>query len=495
MKKYLLVALSMALALGFAAPSFAIHAAIPAETTPIVAAKDVQIQLEGEIRIRGWYEDNITNADGAKALVGRPYEGGSMSWYDQRVRLAIDTRIGDNVSGRIHLENTSAYSADNYLWGETSTVGAAGAGGSKRTTDLRFLEAWIAYTGKGLLGVPAGIRVGHMPTVIGEGVFFDHRRYGNDAILFFVEPAKGTEINLLTAKLFESTATDNTNDVDLNSLMLTHKLDKDNTLGLNWSIINSRDMDGADGGVGPPATTPTIGTALYRMPGAGASGAVSNYRDATLNLHNVGLSARGKVSDIGYKATVDFQFGKVKDMIGAIDDVKFSGYGVTLGANYKLDPVTLRANFVYGSGDDNTDGKNKAFQTFVGNVIDPNLPTVVYGWRVDTAAGSGIRGTGIANTTAYNLGATYSPLKDLTLDFDYYLLRASEKLTATGFGSDKEIGSELNLKASYRLARNLTYSINSGILFAGDFYETGVAGVTNDAKNAVVFQHQIVLRF
>lgn len=502
MKKYLALALSMMFVLGIAGSAFAIHASIPAETTGVVGAKDVQIQIEGELRTRGWYEENISsggviNNKAVKATTGRPYDTGSMSWYDQRVRLAIDAKIADNVSGRVHLENGGNQS-DHYIWGTTNTANNAGTnprlGGEKRGT-LEILEAWIAYTGSGLLGVPAGIKIGHMPVVVGEGVFFDHRRFGDDALLLFVEPAKGTEINLITAKLFEGTstgtapniiggATDNTDDLDLYSLMLTHKLDKDNTLGANLSLIKSSDIDGTAGALGSAA-------GLLGVPTAGL-----NFADSTLDLYNIGLNAKGKVAGVGYKATADMQFGKIKDIVvaGTEDDAKFRGYGVTLGANYKVDPVTLRANFVYGSGDNDLDDeKVKTFQTFVGTVIDPNLPTVVYGWRVHTAAGA--LGTGISNTTAYNLGVTYSPVKDLTLALDGYLLRASKKLADTGFGSDKKIGTEVDLKVTYRLAKNLTYSINSGILFAGDFYETGVAGPTNDAKDAVVLQHQIVLSF
>jgi hypothetical protein len=527
MKKYLLVVLSMLFVLGFAAQSFAIHAAIPAETTAVVAPKGTEIRLGGELRIRGWYEDNITTAAGAKAALGRPYAGGSMSWYDQMVRLLLDVRVAPNVTGRVHLETAG----ENYTWGAENTLVTGGGTWGTSATDIDLREAWIAYTGKGLLGVPSGIRLGTMPLVVGEGTFFDHRRRGDSAILLWIEPAKGTDINLVTAKLFESTPTDNTNDVDLYSLIFTHKLDKDNTIGANLSLITSSDVDGAaaadtrvrlciyDNGtsyVTTPGTgctptyllgtlmsstvlsgseiAPTLGSlsGFYRMP----TPAGTMYTNANVNLWNLGLLAKGKVSGIGYKATLDFQFGKVKDMTGAITDVKFSGYGITLGANYKLDPVTLRANYVYGSGDDTiTDNKNKAFQTFVGNVIDPNLPTVVYNWRVHSAVGA--LGTGIANTTAYNLGLTFSPIKDMTAHLDYYLLRASKRLAATPdtLGYDKDIGSELDLKLAYKIARNLTYSINSGILFAGDFYRDTTAGVVRDPKNAVVFQHGIVLSF
>jgi hypothetical protein len=510
MKKHLVVVLSMLFVLGFAAPSFAIHAAIPGEVTDVVAPRGTEIRLGGEIRIRGWYQDNITTAAGVPAMSGRPYESPSMAWYDQRVRLFLNVRTAPNVTGRILLETREGDHVENIVWGSANTLVTGGGTYLGAGVDLDVLEAWIAYTGTGLLGVPSGIRLGHMPLVVGEGTFFDHRRRGDSAILLWVEPAKGTDINFVAAKLFESTTVDNTNDVDLYSLKLTHRLDKDNTIGANLSLITSADVDGAPGtaAVGAlaypgfpaiAAARPTLGSlgGFYRMPLAGPVGlGPSIYADAKLNLWNLGLLARGRVADIGYRATLDFQFGEVDNMTGAIPAVDFEGWGITLGANYRIDPVTLRANFVYGSGDDNLDDrKAETFQAFVGNVIDPNLPTVVYNWRVDTAAGIGTRGTGIANTTAYNLGVTFSPIKDMTTHIDYYLLRASERFADTGFGSDKEIGSELNLRTTYTIARGLTYHINAGVLFAGDFYKTGVPGVTNEPENAVVFQHGIVFAF
>lgn len=500
MKKYLALVLGMLMVFGFAASAHAsgIHAAIPGETRAVVAPAPTDIRLGGEIRIRGFYQDNITNAAGTeKRATGLPYDSGSMAWYDQRVRLFLNVRTAPNVTGRIMLETAG----ENYTWGATNAIATTGgevfAGGG---VGMNLHEAWLAYTGKGLLGVTSGIRAGRQPLVIGEGTFFDHRRRGSDAILLWVEPAKGTDVHFVTAKLFDGitaaprNALDNTDDIDLYSLILTHRLDRANTIGVNLSLITSSDVVGSATALG------SLG-GFYRMPPPAAA---ANYARAKLDLWNLGLLARGTVSEIGYKATLDFQFGSVDNIIGVGGvpgtpaEVDFEGYGITLGANYRINPVTLRANFVYGSGDGNTDGKNEAFQTFVGNVIDPNLPTVVYGWRVDTAAGAGIRGTGIANTTAFNLGITFSPFKDVTTHVDYYILRASERLAAAGsglFGSDKEIGSELNLRTTWTIARGLSYHINAGVLFAGDFYKVGTTGPASDPKDAIVFQHGLVFSF
>ncbi|MCX7914035.1 MAG: hypothetical protein N2511_05565, partial [Thermodesulfovibrionales bacterium] len=105
MKKYLSILLAVVLVLGFSASAFAIHASIPAETASVVSSKDVQIRLGGEIRIRGWYQDNITTAAGtANGTTGFPYSGTSQARYDHRVRLSVDVKAGANLSGRILLE-------------------------------------------------------------------------------------------------------------------------------------------------------------------------------------------------------------------------------------------------------------------------------------------------------------------------------------------------------------------------------------------------------
>ncbi|MBI4686157.1 MAG: alginate export family protein [Nitrospirae bacterium] len=466
MKKIIALIVGTVFVVGFAVSAFAIHATIPAETTAVVAPKDIQIKLGGEMRFRGWYESNITDSAGAKATTGRPYDGSSMSWYDQRFRLGVDVKAGDNVSGKMTLEtgvDSSSTTTDVNTWGSANSYSTV-RGGQRPSGLDTLLEGWLAYTGSGLLGVPSGIKIGHMPLMVGAGQFFDHRQHGDDAILFTVEPAKGTEINLITAKLSEDTTTDNTNDIDLYTIAVVHKLDKDNSVGIDYSTVNQSN-----------------------------SATITNY--TRLNLQNLGLNANGNMSGIGYRASADIQFGETKTSGATPEKVKFKGYGITLGANYNLDPVTLRASFAMGSGNKtDTADKNEAFQTLVGTIINY---TVAYDYRVHTACSGSTTGTGICNTTYYNIGLTASPVKDMTVALDYFLLRATKKLTETAnsLGNKKDIGSEIDLKATYKLAKNLTYFINSGILFADNFYKAAASGATSDPKDAVVFQHGITLSF
>ncbi|MFA4980372.1 MAG: alginate export family protein [Sphingobacterium sp.] len=478
MKKSLIIVLSMLLVMGFAVSAFAIHATMPAETNAVVAPKGTEIRLGGEIRIRGWYRDNVTNDAGtANAESGRPYSGGSMSKYDERVRINIDAKLSPNVSGRLQLQTSST------TWGVTNTATNDG-GRLLGDGGIRFREAWIAYTGTGLLGVTAGLKLGHMPFMIGAGEFVDHRPFGDDAIVLWIEPAKGTDITLSSVKVYESSVTGrNRDDWDMYTLMVAHKLDKDNTIGLDLSLGTTSDMD--------------VTTAPY-----------TGHGDAEMNLWNLGLNAKGKVAGpgLGYNASIDLQFGNIKDITVAPEKRKFRGYGIVAGLNYMVDPVTLRGMVAYGSGDkiDSAD-KNEGFQVFGAIDADLGRYTVVYDGTVTTAAHydgtQGIqgrtRGTGIANTTIYNMGLTVSPMKDVTARLDYFLLRASKKLsnTADAFGNSKKIGSELDLRLSYKLGAGLTYFINSGILFAGDFYKAAATGITSDPKNAVVAQHGVTLVF
>ena len=61
--------------------------------------------------------------------------------------------------------------------------GVYAEGNGKRGT-MAVLEAWIQH--KFNIGVPAGIKVGHMPLALGNGLFFNHTKFGDDAIVLFL---------------------------------------------------------------------------------------------------------------------------------------------------------------------------------------------------------------------------------------------------------------------------------------------------------------------
>lgn len=443
MKKYLAIVLGVLLILSFAV---------------VASAQEPTVTLGGKMLLRGWYFDNVSSLTGA---TGVPQDAASNAMYSTNVFLTIDAKVAENVRGFMELE-TGAATSGLYYWG---TQDAKADGGH-----MWFRQAWVQYTGSGLLGVPAGLKAGHMLLTLGEKQFLNHERFGDDAILLTVEPTKELLIGLLTAKLAEGSNNISGDDIDAYVLLGTYKINKDNTVGLNYTLIHS------DAG----AATPTYDS---------------------LNLQNLGLHANGVVSGVKYAAEVDFQFGKV-DGLATAADTKFGGYGILAKLGYKVDPVNLRASFAMGSGDDTSDDKNKEFQALVGTdyATVARFPhyTQLYERAITTAADnqtvtSAQRTTGIANTTYYNVGLDVDPVKDLSLSLDGYILRA----TKAASGVSKSVGSEVDLTASYKIAKNLSYFVQAGIFTPGKFYTTttGTPALITNKKTATMAVHGLSLTF
>ncbi len=400
--------------MSFAASAFAIHAEIPSETSAVVAKGTTQITLDGQIRVRGWWKDNLS-AD------GMPTDTNSQAYYDQRVRLGVDAKITSNVEGYVQLE-TGSGATDIYTWGNFNSKPAS----------MSILQSWIMYTGDGLFGVPAGLKVGHMPLALGEKEFFDHTKYGDDAIVFFVNPVKEMHVALLTIKFAEGNKAVSGDDLDGYVGLATYQLDPKNMVGINYTYLNQ---------------------SMNRF-----------------SHQNLGLQANGNVSGLGYKAVADIQFGK------ASETSKYKGYAFMAALNYMVDPVNLRAMFGYGSGQ-NDSNDVKMFTPYLSN---DRYNTLVYDYQMNGA--SGFEHMGLANTTLFNIGADFTPVKDITAALDGYIIRASKSNTAIAGSDSKDAGWEVDGQIKYNVAKNLTYEVNAGYLKAGKLYgpeKKGVSVVNN----------------
>ena len=433
MRKYLAIVLSVIFILSFAVTAF--------------AADKPEVTLGGKMLLRGWYFDNVSAITGSSNL---PQEAASNAMYSTNVFLTIDAKVAENVRGFMELE-TGAPTSGLYYWGNQDAKADGG--------NLLFRQAWIQYTGSGLLGVPAGIKAGHMLLTLSEKQFLNHERFGDDAILLTVEPTKELLIGLLTAKLSDGALNEDNDDIDGYVLLGTYKINKDNTAGLNYTYVNRSGVSGV----------------------------------SDISLQNLGLHANGDISGVKYAAEVDFQFGEQ----AAVD---FGGYGILAKLGYKVDLVNLRASFAMGSGDSDgiADGKNKEFQALVGTDYGATARfphyTQLYERAISTAADyqtvtSAQRTTGIANTTYYNLGLDVDPVKELSLSLDGYILRA----TKTASGVSKSVGSEVDLTASYKIAKNLSYFIQAGVFSPGKYYTT--SGLVTDKKTATMAVHGLSLTF
>jgi hypothetical protein len=462
-RKYFAVLLAVLLILSFAVTAF--------------AEDKTEITIGGKILVRGWYFDNVTGVSGSNVL---PIDGHSGTVYSTNVNLIVDAKVADNIRGMVELETARGGSANSglFYWGD-----AARGYDSKPNADILVRNAWIQYTGAGL-GLPAGIKIGHMPITLGEKQFLNNERFGDDAILVWIDPTKEFHVAAGTVKLNEGDVFEHSDDLNGYVLIATYMLNKDNTIGANWVWAHS------DG----------------NCPSLGAGVNVDN-----LNFNNVGLHANGKVMGLSYAAEADWQFGKAKNIDFSDTDLKAKGWAVMAKIGYQLDPVNLRASFAMGSGDNDAEDEDcKEFQTLQGPDYGATARLVhytqIYERTVRTAAASAVltttldgntTNTGIANTTYYNLGADVTPMKELSISLDGFLLRA----TKTGAWEDivgenvsKKIGWEVDSKISYKLAKNLTYFIEAGIFKPGDFYRDAFV---DEAEKKTVTQavHGLALTF
>ena len=410
MKKYLALFISMLFVLGFAATAFAIYAEIPSETQAAVAKGTTQITLGGEIRVRGEFRDNIKDFDNDK--VDRD------SYWDQRLRFSVEAKVTPNTIGFFELESGNADDEDNVKWGTYEANGATGLYnvGNAKHGDVRIRQAWIQHSGSGLLGAPALVKVGHQLIKLGYGLFLDHTKYGDDALLFGVDPIKNMHIIAHTIKFKEGDTKFN-DDATAYGVIFAYDFDKVSSISFDATYVDHQKF----------------------------AGAAPNWTD--LHLWNFGLRGNTKVAGLGLKADVEIQTGKVENTTS----VDFAGYAFFAGVSYKLAPVTLSVDFVYGSGDDKADNKIKTFITSLGK--DQHY-TYVYEYRTPTA-GTRDRSGGLSNTWYVKVGANADLAKDFNADLNVYFLQASKKMygtpgltTATATDS-KNIGAEIDAKFTY----------------------------------------------
>jgi hypothetical protein len=491
-KKYLAVFIGVLFLLSFTATAFAIHETVEPDEA-VVAKGPTKIILGGKILVRGWYFDGVSNINGRNVVPG---DFGSDAFYTTNVNLTVDAKVSDNLRGMIEFETASGGSANSglYIWGDQ------GRGyDSKPNADILIRQAWIQYTGSGLLGIPAGLKIGHMPISLGEKQFLNNERFGDDAILVWVDPMKELHLLAGTTKLNEGSTLSHTDDLDGYVLLATYQLDKDNMIGANWLWAHS------DG------NCPSDSQVVTNDDGDEVVVAVPAPNVNTLNFNNIGLHANGKIAGLSYAVEGDFQFGKINDLLVQPEriadedlvpvDVKPKGWAVYAKLGYNLDIVNLRGSFAYGSGDDDlTDDKCEEFQTLQGpdygatarlihytQIYERTVRTAALLAELTTTLGGNTTNTGIANTTYYNLGVDVNPLKDVSISVDGFLLQASETGAWEDFlqsNVDDSLGWEVDAKASYKITKNLSYFVEAGWFSAGDFYKD-IGADDDDVKQVV----------
>ncbi len=423
MKRILVIAISALFVLGLSATAFAIHAEIPSETQAVVAKGTTQVTLGGSIRVRGETRQNTTDFDDDAA--------DRKNAYDQRVRLSVGAQVADNLDGLIMLEAGNGPTADSWTWGTFNSHPGV----------VDILQAWINYNPG-----PVGVKVGHMPLALGNKLFFDHRKFGDDAIVVYADPAEGVHVAGLAIKFLEGNPL-SADDLDGYVVLGTYTTD---TLSLGGDITWLHDK------------TDPAGVA---------------------NLYNLGVRAKINAGAANIKADLEIQSGSIE--AGPVD-IDFAGMAILLGADMKAGGNTIAVELGYGTGDE---GKADEITEFV-NFLSSGVPYVgfVYNTRVEGACGLQ---TGLCGTT-YLKGSVTAPLTEaMKLKADVLYLLATEDVSLNGGAPSDDLGIEIDAKVTYSLARNLKYWVEGGYFLAGEAYEDAAG----DADAAYALRHGIELSF
>jgi len=490
MKKLFILMLSVVALLAFTVSAYALHGVKDQfEFTPqIVKSKKAQITFDGHIRIRGRMGDNYTDFRDTKS------DGtmdDSFERYDQRIRLGVNAVVSPNSMGHLELENGSD-TGDTTTWGNYTASGAKGIynEGNSKTGALYIRQAYIAHQGTDF-GMLTGFKAGHMLLALGDGWFFDHSQYGDDAIVAWMQPQDGMEISLITIKFNEGQgdagtgAAANAISDDANAYVLTFA-----------------------GDLGPAKVSADI--TYVDDNDFGNTGSPNN---KSADLYNFGVRGAFAAGPVNINADVEIQTGSLDHYKTTGADMDLSGYAVVIGADTKIGDASVWAKFGIGSGDDID--TNDEYEGFINSRSDGQQFTYLYDQFARTAANGGpstnpasssaygnASVTGIANTTFIGVGATANATPDVKVEGGLYWLQATEAVakntaagcTASCTSDEKDIGVELDGRVTYQLDSNLVWYAEGGYLWAGDFYKN-VTADNQSPDDAFQVRHGIILTF
>ena len=404
------------------------------------------ITLSGQYRVRGEFR-------------GSPQFtlGSNQSSYLQRVRLTANAQATDDVSVKITLQ-------DSVRWGLAEHgTGGPGLTDGTRTNTLDLHESYINITN--LLDQPIDLRVGTQELVYGDQRLIGAFGWNNSGRSFDAIKATyksdAADVDFITAKIGESTTSvlPNANgggdaDQDLYGVYATVKSIANNSLDIYFLYLR----DGSTGAM--VATTNDTPTGI----------------NGSQTLATYGARLKGTFQDFDYTAEVALQSGDIPTS-GTDMDLSGTAYAVKVG--YKL-PTAMKtrvgAQYVFASGDDGSNANenetfSNLFPTNHGHMgyADQQAWRNVAAWSVDVNA-----------TLSDKLGvkaAYWSFALDEKNDDWYHAGRwmTAEAITARlSNGTDDDVGTEIDLVATYKYNSAVTAQLGISRFFVGDLIETNV---------------------
>jgi hypothetical protein len=183
-------------------------------------------------------------------------------------------------------------------------------------------------------------------------------------------------------------------------------------------------------------------------------------------LFTFGARFSGKVAGFDYEVEPQVQWGSVRSAVGKGED-RFRAFGGHADVGYTFNvpwEPRIFAAYAFGSGDnDPFDGK---FREFHGNVFNDNY-LVGDMSVISDLSGVTANGAHASGMHVWVAGISVTPFAGLNLSLDVH--RFVARKVPSSFS--KELGVEVNLVASYKATKELSFLLGLNRFFAGRFFE------------------------
>ena len=402
-------------------------------TTAIVVALAmpagaVDSEFGGYWRTRAYTQKNFSGTDnGARDL----------TQVDTRGRLYYTAVFSDDLKWVNKFEW-------NQTWGDT-------VGGDIGTDGMGIFRIKNSYASFNLAGW--NLNVGLQGAVISRGLVFDDDFAGVIASY----KADGFTLPLIWVKAYEGGMGDDANDNDVDY----------------YAIYPSFKM--GDISIAPLLLYATSEDASVWLSG-----------NEEVSLYYIGCDLDASFGGGSFWFSFIYETGSADVVPGAVaalgtDSIDVEAYLIALGATFG----DFRANFIYATGDDA--GTNDEVEGFLVPAGQSYYWAEIMGYGVfDNQASNGSCANAISNAIVGNVGATFN-MGDVKLDADVWYAQAQEVPS----GAPDELGTEVDLKLTYKLVENLNLELIGAYLFADD----ATTGGGDDAEDPYEIGTRLSLSF
>lgn len=373
-----------------------------------------QLDIGGDIKVLGFWEDNVTDADDDA--------DDQEAFLRTETHLWFQADLSDNVTTKISVETDRVWSQDD-------------AEGGQNDLDVFLEEAWIQMMY--LYDSAFSVKLGRQFVEFGDGfIVGDSNPFSEETVAdkgeWEVDPFDAVLVwydgddwilNLMGAKVVESGIGNDDTDV----------------YGAYFSYSGAEEM-------------------VFDLYGFMAKIKSDVFGIDDADVYWVGARIAGTmVEGLSYKLEGTYEFGEAED-----GDVDISAWAVEAGAKYMFDAEYnpwVGLTYVYLSGDDEPGDDDwepflAPFQNRVyGEIADPTVNG--FGHDDDLTGGAHI----------FNLAGGFDVNEDVAVNLKYYYLMAAEDDV---YGGEDEIGHEFDAYLDYQFSEETTATLAAGFAIPGD---------------------------